>query len=382
MSRDQYTLYGSYASYATAKTRSYLRKKNIPFVERVPGVTRFRQYVRQQSLNHRIPQIEAPDGTVIQDTPAIFDYLEARFPEPPGYPPGPRQQTVARLLEVLWDAELGRPAWHYRWNYMDENYGFVGREFGRSFRPRGSDHELDHYGNIIRERMEGKRGALGDDASSRPVFEALYTDMLAGLEAHFTVQPYLFGGLPSIADHVLMGPLFGHLARDPVPATIMKQRAPRVFRWTEHMNTPEIVSPELADAPAEYLADDEIPVTLLALLRQCLTDVGETITTTASHYNEWVADQGDLPSASVIEDGVDEPLLGSFEATIRGVPISQTVNVHMLWVLQRALDWFATLNPADQDTCHALLNELGGPDLLDIGLERRLTRVDNCMALD
>ena len=51
-------------------------------------------------------------------------------------------------------------------------------------------------------------------------------------------------------------------------------------------------------------------------------------------------------------------------------------------VLQRALDWFATLNAADQNACHALLNELGGPDLLDIGLERRLTRVGNCMALD
>ena len=102
---------------------------------------------------------------MVQDTTAIFDYLEERFPEPPGRPPGPRQQLVARLFEVLLDAELGRVAWHYRWNYMDENYGFVGREFGRSFRPQGTDEELDHYGGIIAERMEGKRKGLGDSAA-------------------------------------------------------------------------------------------------------------------------------------------------------------------------------------------------------------------------
>ena len=84
---DTYTLYGSYASYFTAKVRAYLRKKGIPFVERVPGVPRFREVVRKQSDNHRIPQLETPDGTVLQDTIAIFDALEPLFPEPPATVP-------------------------------------------------------------------------------------------------------------------------------------------------------------------------------------------------------------------------------------------------------------------------------------------------------
>lgn len=54
---DVYTLYGSHVSYATAKSRSYLRKKGIPFVERVPGVPRFREAVRKTSQNHRIPEL-------------------------------------------------------------------------------------------------------------------------------------------------------------------------------------------------------------------------------------------------------------------------------------------------------------------------------------
>ena len=46
---DTYTLYGSYASYYTAKSRSHLRKKGIPFVERLPSENRFREHVRPTS---------------------------------------------------------------------------------------------------------------------------------------------------------------------------------------------------------------------------------------------------------------------------------------------------------------------------------------------
>ena len=148
-------LYGSHASYHTAKTRSYLRKKGIPFIERLPSHPRFREHVRPTSGNHRIPQLELADGTVIQDSIAIADALEALHPEPSPYPPGPRQQIAVRLFEVLFDSWLGRPAWHYRWNFMEENYGFVGREFGRSFKPQGSNDEIDHYGRVIADRMEG-----------------------------------------------------------------------------------------------------------------------------------------------------------------------------------------------------------------------------------
>ena len=41
--KETYTLYGSYASYYTAKVRSYLRKKAIPFVERLPSDPTFRE---------------------------------------------------------------------------------------------------------------------------------------------------------------------------------------------------------------------------------------------------------------------------------------------------------------------------------------------------
>jgi len=60
---DPYVLYGSHASYYTAKTRSYLRKKGIPYVERLPSHSRFRSHVRPTSGSHRIPQLGMPTGT-------------------------------------------------------------------------------------------------------------------------------------------------------------------------------------------------------------------------------------------------------------------------------------------------------------------------------
>ena len=377
-----YVLYGSHASYATAKSRSYLRKKGIPFVERLPASSRFREYVRPESESHRIPQLEAPDGTVVQDTTAIFDYLEPRFPEPPGYPPGARQQLIARMLEILLELQLGRVAWHYRWNYMDGNYRFVGREFGRSFRPQGSDEELDHYGSVIAERMEGKRAGLGDSAALRPVLEAIYEEALDILEAHFTHYPYFFGGLPSIADHVLMGSLFGHLARDPVPSNIMKLRAPRVFRWTEHMNTPEIQSPEFADTATAYLPEDEVPETMLALLRFCLADSAAVLCQSADIYNEWVSARADSPAGTLVSSkGFDEPIVGSFESMLRGVPVPQGAGVYPLWVLQRGLEWFASLEDAPRAACRELFARSGGGELLEIHLARPLTRAGSRMAL-
>lgn len=380
-----YTLYGSYASYATAKPRSYLRKKGIPFVERVPGTPRFREYVRKTSDNHRIPQIETPDGQVIQDSIAIFDTLEPQFPEPPAYPPGIRQQMAARLFEFLIDATLGRSAWHYRWNYKDDNYDFVGREFGRSFSPHGADEELAHFGEVIAERMNGFRTTVfGDTPDTWPLFDAIYLDALGILEEQFRQYPYLFGGLPSIADHILMGPLFGHFGRDPVPSNIMKLKAPRVFRWTEHMNTPDIVSPEHHDIPEAYLADDEIPEGTLAFLRFCLETYGPAIVKSVELYNNWALDKSQKSSGDMLSDKPrdHEPVICQFTATVRGTPFLQSVSSYEIWVIQRVLDWIDALSDNEKKACHSLLARCGGAQISDLKLERRLTRVGTYMAFE
>ena len=77
---DPYILYGSYASYYTAKVRSYLRKKAIPFVERLPSDPMFRNKVRPYSGSHRIPQLLAPDGTWVPPWDADYEYKLGEIP--------------------------------------------------------------------------------------------------------------------------------------------------------------------------------------------------------------------------------------------------------------------------------------------------------------
>ena len=374
-------LYGSYASYVTAKTRSYLLKKGVPFVERVPGHPRFREHVRANTLNHRIPQLELSDGSAIQDSVAIMDRLEEIYPEPSVYPPGLKQQTLARLFEVLVDGLLGRPAWHYRWNYMEENYGFVGREFGRSFKPQGTNEEIDHFGEIIAQRMESKRSGMGASEEALPVFESFYLDALEVLENHFVTTPYLFGGMPSVADFALMGPLFGHLARDPEPARIMKQLAPRVFRWTEAMNTPHIQSPEFADFETAFDSGDQISEGALNLFRLCLEAAGQLIPRTSEIYNEWVMDKLNEPDNTMISKEVDEPSIGRFETVLRGVTIQNSASLYSLWVHQRTLEWFGSKKDDERETISEFLSEFGAEKMIAMKLKRALTRVNNHIAL-
>ena len=132
---------------------------------------------------------------------------------------------------------------------------------------------------------------MGASEEVLPVFESFYLDVLEVLENHFITTHYLFGGMPSIADFALMGPLFGHLARDPEPARIMKQLAHRVFRWTEVMNTPNIQSPEFADFEMVFDSGDQLSEGASSLLRLCLEYAGQLTPRTADIYSERIMDK-------------------------------------------------------------------------------------------
>jgi glutathione S-transferase len=356
-----YVLYGSYASYYTAKTRALLRKKGIDFVERLPSAPRFRKYVRPKSGSHRIPQLEAPDGTVVQDTVAIFDFLEARHPGIPAIPPSPRQRLVAHLMELLGSEGLVRLAWQLRWFFPEENDRFVRMDFGRSFRPQGTDEELLHYGGIIADRMLS-HGEIDATDEVRAGLIDEYRALLVPLEACFREHPYLLGGHPSAADYSLMGALHAHLGRDPAPRRIMEVNAPRVVRWVEHMLVPEIQSPEFFDRGVEYAPNDEVPTTTVALLTHLLAHYGEPHRRNLLAWNDYV-ERTEVASGTLIAEKGDQPQLDG-------------CSPYGVWVLQRAHDHWTGLTGDDRARCGALLEQCGGLGLLETPQRSRLERRD------
>ncbi|MEO0996379.1 MAG: glutathione S-transferase N-terminal domain-containing protein [Pseudomonadota bacterium] len=220
-----FVLYGAECSYYTAKLRSYLRKKGIPFVERLPREDHYRDVVRPAVGTYRIPVIAAADDRCIQDTAAIVDALEPHYPEPAAVPSTPRQHVVARLLELIAGEYLLKAAMQFRWNHPRQNRQFIVHEFGQLYR-LGDAAAIQAKGSELADRMRQYLPGLGVVEATQEAIEEGFWSLLALFERHLQDHPYVLGGIPSLADYSLMGPLYAHIARDPYSGMLLKQRAP------------------------------------------------------------------------------------------------------------------------------------------------------------
>lgn len=371
---DQYTLYGSYASYYTAKSRSYLRKKGIPFVERLPSDPLFRNKVRAVSGSARIPQLLTPDGEVIQDSVEILDHLEARFPAIPAIPVTPRQRVFVHLMELLASEGLVTLAWQHRWMF-EENLHFVKMDFGRSFKPQGSDDELMKYGNLIADRMMSY-GLPESTQALRDELDARYLKLLRLFEAHLIEHPYFLGGHPSAADYAIMGALHAHLGRDPAGLRMMQNHAPRTFRWVEHMLVPEIQSPEFFSRPVEYLPGDTVPATSLSILQYIADEYGEKFVLDVRAFNQAMA-RLDPPSGHPLDTEHDQPTLAAEQIERNGVTHTVRAGLHGVWLSQRARACYHGLSADDQRSVTDTLGTGFAAELLLIPIRPAIVRKDN-----
>ena len=369
-----YTLYGSYASYYTAKVRGYLRKKGIAFVERLPSDPLFREKVRPASGSHRIPQLLTPEGQAIQDSVEILDYLEERFPLLPAFPGTPKQRVFVHLMELLGSEGLIRLAWLHRWLF-EENYSFVKKDFGRSFRPQGSDEDLVKYGDLIAGQMM-RQGLPESTAESRAALDETYIEFLRLLETHLIEHPYFLGGHPSAADYSIMGAVHAHLGRDPAGLRLMQDNTPRVFRWVEHMMVPEVQSPEFFSREIEYLADDQVPETALAILHWITVQYGEQFVLGALAFNQHVVRLNPGPDYELDRD-YDQPVLPEESVDYDGRSVNHSANLHAVWLSQRSRQYFQDLLSNEKQE----IEKMFGPgvllDLLEVSVVREIIRKDN-----
>jgi glutathione S-transferase len=371
---ETYTLYGSHASYYTAKVRSYLRKKGIPFVEHLPSDPLFRNKVRPASGSHRIPQLLTPGGQVVQDSVAIVDHLESRFTNLPAFPETPRQRTFVHLMELLASEGLVRLAWLHRWLF-EENHRFVKMDFGRSFKPQGSDEELLKYGNLIAERMMSY-GLPESSEAARHALDRQYLVLLGLFEAHLAEHPYFLGGHPSAADYAIMGAMHAHLGRDPAGLRTMQDNAPRTFRWVEHMLVPEVQSPEFFSRAVEYPSDDAVPESALDILQFIAAEFGEQFVLGALAFNQ-AMERLDASAGHELAPDQDQPTLDSERVNYNGAVVDHRANLYAVWVTQRSQGHFQS----QPEEVRTLITSMLGPGtlsaLLNVPLRYRIERVNN-----
>ena len=235
---DPVTLYGMKISMFTGKVRSYLIKQGIAFNEIAPVTEHFQSVILPQIGRRIIPVIETSDGTLIQDTTDIIDYFEDRKDVVlSAYPKDTLTKLLSLILELFGDEGLLRPAMHHRWNFPDRTDGFITHGFGGWQGPDVSEDDKARVKKTM-TKFNGFLPALGVSKDTIPEIEQSFGKLLDILEAHFVRTPYFFGDHPTIGDYGMMCSLYAHLARDPVPASLMKNRAPSLYRWTERMNAP------------------------------------------------------------------------------------------------------------------------------------------------
>jgi glutathione S-transferase len=376
------TLWCTPHSLYSGKVRSYLIKKGLPFRERLPPHPAFQSRVLPAVRHFVVPVLETSDGQFIQDSTVIIEELERRFPERSMVPGTPVQQVVATLLGGFGSEGLLTTAMHYRWSYRAAQEHFLQAEFGRAAHHGPDREERLAAGAGLMDYFNGFLPGLGVSEETIPAFESAYEELLAVLDIHFQHYPYLMGGLPSIADYGFMAPLFAHLARDPVPSSLMKNLAPNVYRWTERMNLPGIEDGEFPEQAAEWYPDDTLPPTLEPVIELVFRDWGPQLLADADFVNDWLRDNPDIRpgrSTSADEERRVHPVLGEINYSWRGVTVKRNSAPHGLWHFERAASLARELDGEAEARFEQLVRRLGGADVMRIRTSRPLAREDDAL---
>ena len=169
--------------------------------------------------------------------------------------------------------------------------------------------------------------------------------------------------------------MYAHLGRDPYPAQLMQQRAPAVYRWVERMNREDQDVPECFNAGNDFLANDEIPETLIPVLKVLAEDFVPETLAAADLINNWLDEHQPDPGAIAV--GRLAEALGTADFTVRGQKITALAQPHRFYLLQRVQDVFAQ-SPAEKQTeISTLLERSGMERLLAASLNRRIVRAEN-----
>jgi glutathione S-transferase len=250
-SASAYRLFSWEHSYFSGKARAFLRYK-------AEGGLRFEDVLATPELlqgllfpatgTTAVPQLLTPDGRFVQDTSEITDFVERAHPEPRVIPgaASPRQRLASFLLELLADEWMVVYAFWERWHHGRDgaepsHARFNEQQWGAVIAP-GADGEARRRAGRsffeaafgIHEPEQEPRGvyaglvALGVTPRTEAAWQASNDRTLARLEAHFARHDFVLGGLPSLGDFALLGPLYAHLYRDAVSGFELRTRFPLV----------------------------------------------------------------------------------------------------------------------------------------------------------
>ena len=362
-----YIMHGWHLSYFAGKTRAYLRYKNIPFVDHEVDALTLLWKIPRRTGATVMPVVVTPEGEWLQDTKHIVEVLEQRFPQSSVMPSAPRQRIAAMLLEA-WADEWWIPlAMQYRWIYP-ENYALFEHDAGNALLPGFPRFLKKRMVAYVAKTLRGYLPSVGVVPEQYAVQERWTENMLDALERHFAVMPFLFGSKPSVADFGLIGPMYGHLGRDPYPKRVLIAPRPHLKAWIERMNNTRAGS-------GAFLPDDQIPPTLSPLFDALFGEFYPMVHGIREEVRKILpklsAERSRLPRA-----------LGMIEFPMGPGRYRRAAMPYTLWMMQRILDAYRGLDAAGRASVDAWTRERGAPQAMQFDPGARLRRSGLNVVLD
>ncbi|MBL4616709.1 MAG: glutathione S-transferase [Robiginitomaculum sp.] len=352
-----YQLIAAPLSLYSGKVRGYLRWKNVAFSEVLSTAKVYKSTILPRVGWPVVPVLIAPDDQTIQDSSEIIDYVEKCEPGASVYPDTPVQKLAALILELFGDEWLLLSAMHYRWTYNED---FAYQEFGNASAPELSKKERFELGKRHAKRFKGSLPFLGITEKTASAIEKTYQAFLRAFDEHLAEHDFLLGSRPSIGDFGLLGPLYAHNYRDPASGAMMEKIAPRVADWCRRTHAPQEA------LSGEFLANDQVPETLLPILRMFAAEQLPILIDTIADLQKWVAENPETKEVPRIT--------GFHKYRIDGVEEDRAVLPFSLWMLQRVLDHLASLSGDDKKAAAELLTKIGAQELLNMQVTPRLKR--------
>jgi hypothetical protein len=394
-----YILYGSEVSLYTGKIRAYLNYKQLPFTEVLSTVSVYKKIIRPKTGVTFIPVVKTPSDEYLQDTARIIDYFEAQARvitqadtntnNLSVVPKTPAQHLVSELFALWGDEWLVIPAMHYRWN--KDNFPFIYEEFGQVVTPKAPKFVKAYFGKKLAKKFQGFVPLLGITEKSIPHIEDWYENtVLHYLNEHFATHNYLLGDKPCTGDFGLLGPLYAHLYRDPAPKQLMDKLAPNVAAWVKRMNNPSAEKHTSAAAsndnnPASnptFLDNDEIPATLLPLLKDMFAQQWPVLKNTSEALSHWREKNANNENTSRFIPRTIGQLsfkIGRDEA--ENVEEQRFIFSFHQYKLQRVLDVFNSIEQPNPELM-SLLEEVGGLEYMQLDVNERVAFEGNRLVFE
>lgn len=303
----------------TAKVRSYLNYKNIPYDYRPPSALALSRKVQPAVGKIIMPTVFRPDGVVLQDSSYIIDVYEMENRSKPVLPATPKHAFVSMMLELFADDWLPMASLHYRWNYKG-NLPFIIGEFGKNALPYFPGFIQRIVAKQFAGKMSGYLPILGITKKMEPKLERATENILSLLDKHFERYTFLLGGQPTIGDFALYGQLYAHMHRDPEPVDLVKKYK-HLYTWLMTMHGS-------FNQPCEkLLPDDEIPETLIPILHAIASLQAPLLEQTIQGIKTWAEKNPDKDKVS--------QRLGDATLTIEGESETRYNLSYAYWMVQR-----------------------------------------------